>query len=206
MISSSSSGKIRWIQKKYNVYGNYRCECYAKVLSFHLVKMKEIAVLMLCWTKDPAVCWSLRRFVLALIILDEKGKQLRMESDQVYTFTNFSRGFIAIVKVYYFSIRNLSNAAETRAKARNLQAEALDKKEFLSNFVLMLKNHLINHEADDIYVSRANANKFSVIHFFIFILWNRHLGFCFTSMPKEIKRKYACHTYWNLDVCKRIDY
>lgn len=122
------------------------------------------------------------------------------------TFTNFSRGFIAIVKVYYFSIRNLSNAAETRAKARNLQAEALDKKEFLSNFVLMLKNHLINHEADDIYVSRANANKFSVIHFFIFILWNRHLGFCFTYMPKEITRKYACHTYWNLDVCKRIDY
>ena len=119
-----------------------------------------------------------------------------MESDQVYLH-QFSRGFIAIVKVYYFSIRTLSNAAETGTKPRNLQTEALDQKVFLNNFVLTSKNHLIKQEADDIYVCRTN--------FFIFNMWNRHLGFCVTSMPREMKRKHACHNFWNLDVCKRID-
>ena len=124
------------------------------------------------------------------------GNVFIMESDKS-TFTNFSRGFIAIVKVYYFSIRTLLNAVETKAKAKNLQAEALDKKVFLNNFVLTLKNHLINQEVDDIYVCRSN--------FFVFDMWNSHLGFCITYTLREMKRKYACHIFGNLNVYKRID-
>lgn len=105
--------------------------------------------------------------------------------------------------------RTTTVSAETQAENERLRTEAVDKIGDFSSFCNGIqkhfsKDHHIFCDSDDIYISKTDAKRRSVVQFLHLQHMKSLFGFLHLKCVEKMKRKYLRHIFLKLVVCKRI--